>query len=217
MSEGISAAANARAFHPPFQYEYPQASPCGAVLIYCKSGYNKLSMITSVRSDFEGPHKAGKRNHAAGGFYEVRGMFTQAAKVQDGDAEIYREMVEELGEGIIDIIPYAAFQKRREYLWDGMARIGNTQFVHMQVHKSLEVTKDEFFKILSLPPTDERAGFKVESFEMEDNHYLAGHPDSYVRDRLKDFLYPVEVDMAVRWFRKLEDKARDNYTPASNW
>lgn len=217
MSEGISAAADARAFKAPFQYEYPQASPCGAVLIYCKTGHNKLSLITSVRSDFEGAHKAGRRNQAAGGFYEVGEMFNQVSKVQDGDAELYREMMEELGEDIVDIISYEDFKKRREYLWDGMTRVGNTQFVHMQVHKTLEVTKDEFFKILALPPTEERAGFKVEAFEYEDNHYLAEKPEDYVRDRLKDFLYPVEVDMAVRWFKKIESKAKDEFTPASNW
>jgi len=214
MSEPLAAAH--AAFSAPFSYAFPQASPCGAVLIYCRTDPHNVTLLTSTRAHFEkGDDGSEKRNHAAGGFYEVKDMFTEVSKVQDGDAEIYREMTEELGEGIADIIPYKDFVKRRKYLWDGMTRVRDTMNVHMEVQKTLEVTPAELDKILRLPPTKERSGFKLEDFDIDDSDYNNGHPDSYIRERLVDFLYPSEVDMAVKWFHELEDAAKisGGFTP----
>lgn len=210
------AAVQPHTFGPPYIYDWPQASPCSAVLIYCRTSRDTVTLLTSLRSRFEEDAPVDKRNHASGGFYEVKDMFTEVSKVQDGDAELYREMTEELGKGIADIIPYDDFVKRRKYLWDGMARVRDTHIVHMQVHKTLEVTQAELDQILALPPTKERYGFKVEEFNLDESDLNSGHPDSYVRERLADFLYPTEVDMAVKWYRDLEQDAKINAirTPA---
>lgn len=186
---------------PMFTYHFPQGSPCGAVFAYKKEG-DAVTLITTVRATHVGPG----RSATAGGFWEVGSMLPKDVDtMQDGTAEIYREMHEELGEDIKTILPYDVFASRVEHLWDGMIRKrGN--IVHAVTQKMIELTPDEFDKIIALPKTDEQRGIKCETFLTR--HYKdAAEAERDVQKRLSDFRNADELAGAVRWFQKLDTRA----------
>lgn len=178
----------------PYQYEWPMAAPCSAILIYTRSG-NEVRLLTTHRDASVGTG----RSLSAGGFYEVKDMFNKTGKIQDGDAEIYREMVEELGEQIKTIIPYEDFEKRVTYVWDCMVTSPDPQIVHNVIFKALEISPAEMEKIMALPRTDEQTGKTIEKFMLNEKESAES-----VLARLADFKYPHEAQATVRWLQALK-------------
>lgn len=179
-----------------FTYDYAQASPCSNILIYTRSGYD-VALLTQKRTAVVGTGRA----LSAGGFDEVKDMFNEYGKIQEGDAETYREMHEELGEEIKTIIPYDDYHERVAYVWDFSRRIRDTQFVEKVVTRSLEVTQGEMDAILALGNTSEQNGKVLEHFNLKQT------TDGEIREQLKDFRYPHEVEGAVRWFHQMKRSA----------
>jgi len=215
MSEPLPAAAKSAATPAPtkkpvFCYEYPQASPCAALVGYTLKG-NELSILTTFRAASVGSG----RSLTAGGFYEVKDMFTVPDKLQDGDAELYREMHEELSDEIKTLIPYEDFAARSEYLWNGMRRIGTGGSVHAITQKSLRLSEREKDAILAMPDTSEQVGKKMETFLLG-AYKDAAEAETAIRERLADFKYPVEVGGVVKLYNKLNNP-KPVFEPVGGW
>ena len=181
-----------------YTYAFAQASPCRAVL-----GYEIKDNILNLLTTFCDASVGGGRSNMAGGFDEI-GKFLQGPPdaVMDGDEELYRECKEELGDEFEKIIPYADFHERVEHLWDGKRRVGGSQIVHDITQKALRFKDGELDAILALPRTEERVGFKVESFLLG-SFTDAADAEEKVRERLSDYRHSVEVDGAVRLVQKV--------------
>ncbi|HEY8963751.1 MAG TPA: hypothetical protein VIN59_04730, partial [Alphaproteobacteria bacterium] len=178
-----------------YTYDWPQASPCSNILIYTREG-SILNLLTTQRTSKVGIGRA----LSAGGFNEVKDMFNEVGKISEGDAETYREMHEELGEAIKQIIPYEDFHERQEYVWDFMRRVRDTIGVESVITRSLEVSQAEMDAILALSSTEEQNGKVIERFD------LAKTTEDSIRARLSDFHYAHEAEATVRWFKKLQKK-----------
>ena len=176
-----------------YTYKWPMTAPCSAVLIYTRSG-SELKLLTTQRHESVG---AG-RGLSAGGFYEVKDMFNAAGKMQDGRAETYREMFEELGEGIKQILPYDAFAARVRHLWDGMVASDDPAVIHNVTFRMLEVSATEMAAIMALPPTDEQTGKTLEIFQID-----SSTDDELIARRLADFKYGHEVEAAKMWYARM--------------
>lgn len=187
----------------PYTYDYPQASPCSAIVIYTRRG-NEVFMLTTVRDASVGEG----RSLGAGGFDEVKDAFNRAGEMIDGRQETYREMWEELGEGLKQIIPYESFKSRVQYLWDGLIPSKKHPLVEKVVFRTLEVTQAEMYAILSLPPTSEQKGKKLELFTINDDPNVPVN-SQVVQQALIGFKYAHEVEAAKMWFEKLEEKAKE--------
>lgn len=195
----------------PYTYDYPQASPCSAIVIYTRSG-NQVSMLTTVRDASVGEG----RSLGAGGFDEVKNAFNRAGEMIDGREETYREMWEELGEGLKQIIPYADFAARVEYLWDGMIPNKKHPLVEKVVFRTLEVTQAEMDAIVALPPTSEQKGKKLETFTLNDDRSMPVNTQ-VVEQALTGFKYAHEVEAAKMWFARMERRAKEAAPTAGGW
>jgi len=183
-------------------YEFPQASPCSCIVIYTRNG-NEVSMLSTVRDASVGVG----RSLSAGGFDEVQNAFHRAGQMIDGIEETYREMWEELGIGLQQIIPYEDFKKRVEYLWDGLIPKEQHPLVEKVVFRTLEVTQEEMDAIMALPPTSEQKGKKLETFTLNDDRDVPVN-SQIIGQVLTGFKYPHEVEAARMWFEKMEQKAK---------
>lgn len=196
---------------PKFCYEYPQASPCGALILYTLDG-DKLDVLTTQRAECVGTG----RSVAAGGFWEVKHALAVPDITIDGSEELYREFHEELGEEIKTIIPYEQFLQRVEPIWDGMRHIGNGLGVHAITQKSMRVSVSEMAAICALPDTAEQVGKKIESFLLGAFNNAA-EAATHIRERLHDFRYPVEVEGVVKLYDRLERAQQPAFVPAGGW
>ena len=194
-----------------YTYDFPQASPCSVVLIYTRDD-DKLTLLTTKRANIVGPG----RSLSAGGFDEVKDTFdklnnkfnVKAGELVDGLAETYREMHEELSEGFKAIISYEEFEKRAEYLWDGMVPTEEFPVVHKVVARTLEVSKAEMEAIMALPSTSEQIGKKLEHFDL--NFEKDQKVDtSAIFNALTGFKYDHEVQLAAKWYKREQLRAQD--------
>ena len=185
-----------------YTYDYPQASPCSNIVIYTRSG-NDVALLTTDRH----PSVGAGRSISSGGFDEVKDVFHKAGQMQDGCADTYREMWEELGEALKTILPYDDFKSRVEYLWDGMVATPTHPIVHKIVTRMLEVTQDEMDAIMALPPTTEQVGKKLEHFALNPDPAVPVNTQ-IVEKALTGFKYPHEVEVAKMWFAKMERQAK---------
>lgn len=182
-------------------YDFPQAASCGAVILYTKNG-NTLRLLTTKRAEAMG----GGRSLSAGGFYEVKEMFNApVGQVRDGKKDVYREMYEELGEEIKALIPYSAFEKRGEFISEGLVNKGNG-FVNRPAWYALKITEKQMEKVIALSQTNEQVGKVIEEFEI-----TKSPKDGYIQDRLSDFLNPEEIYAAQKWYTKMNQKHKGNY------
>lgn len=176
-----------------YTYKWPMAAPCSAILIYTRSG-SELTLLTTHRA----PAVGVGRCLSAGGFYEVKDMFNTVGKMQDGRAETYREMVEELGEEINTIIPYEVFAGRVRHLWDGMVTSHDPAIIYNGTFRTLEVSAAEMAAIMVLPPTEEQIGKTLEVFQID-----SSTDDELIARRLADFKYGHEVEAAKMWYAQM--------------
>ena len=180
-----------------YVYDFPQASPCGAVLIYSVDDTH-VHMLTTKRAQKMG----GKRSLSAGGFYEVIEMLPMKdGEFRDGRIDIYREMIEELGEEMKDIIPEDVFLKNASYICDLMIRGHGNTVRHATTH-GLQVSKDVLDKILQLSNTEEQVGKVIETLPLSADKT----PQETIAERLHDFQYNEEVFAAKRWYANLVKK-----------
>lgn len=180
-----------------YTYEYPQGSPCGAVLLYTQKGA-EVTLLTTIRDAIVGEG----RSLSGGGFYNMKDIFMMKGYTRPGSRELYREMYEELGDPVKHIVPYRQFLRDAEIVWDGEWHLPGTQSVHSIIQKSLKITDAQMSAILKLPRTAEQKGKALETFNLKAN--LSG---TDIRNRIADFRYPVERDGVVRWYRKMQKKA----------
>ncbi len=190
-----------------YTYDFPQASPCSCVLIYTRDG-NDVTLLTTVRDSSVGEG----RSLSAGGFDEVKDAFNRAGEMIDGCEETYREMWEELGEDLKDIIPYADFKARVEYLWDGLIPNAKHPLVEKVVFRTLEVSQAEMDAIMALPSTSEQVGKKLERFTLNDDSSVPVN-SQLVEKALTGFKYPQEVKAAKMWYEREEQAAKNAAAP----
>lgn len=188
-----------------YTYEFPQASPCSNIQIYTRRG-NTVRLLITDRAAIVG---AGK-SLSAGGFDEVKDAFGRAGEMIDGTEETYREMWEELGEGMKEIIPLDDFKRRVEYLWDGMVPKETYPLVEKVVMRALEVTEAEMSAIMALPSTEEQVGKMIEMFTLDSDKSLDAPSTDFtsLSEHFDAFKYPHEVTAAQILLQRLETRAR---------
>jgi hypothetical protein len=186
-----------------FTYDFPQASPCSNISLYTKNG-NTVRLLITDRDASVGKGKS----LSAGGFDEVKDAFGRAGEMIDGIEETYREMHEELGEEIKEIIPYEDFKARVQYLWDGMVPTSKHPLVEKVVMRYMEVSEAEMDAIMALPSTSEQVGKKLIELELNDDAQAASTDFTSLSDDFNGFKYPHEVVAAQMLLQRLETQAR---------
>lgn len=186
-----------------YTYDWAQASPCSNIILYTLHG-NQLRVLITDRDKSVGEGKS----LSAGGFDDVKNAFYRAGEMIDGREETYREMFEELGEAIKEILPYEDFKHRVYYLWDGMIANAKHPNVEKVVMRAMQVTEAEMAAIMKLPPTSEQAGKEIKLFELNDDPAVP--VDTQIVDHmLTGFKYPHEVEAAKMLYERLETKVKD--------
>ncbi len=206
-------AAQSHAPTPKFCYDFPQGSPCANIILYTQDTDSKgtrLTIMTTIRA----PHVGAGRALSAGGFYEVKDMFNEVGKVQNGLKELYRECYEELGEEFKTIIPYEDFERRAQYLWSGMHRIRDTQLVHNILSMTMQISHEEMDAIVALPDTEEQIGKVLETFTLEYDGSTTS--EEAVMERFADFYHPMEKTVSAMFLAKQHAAFKgmvDDYVP----
>ncbi|MEC7028784.1 MAG: hypothetical protein VXW91_03850 [Pseudomonadota bacterium] len=186
-----------------YTYEWPQASPCSNIILYTLKG-NQLRILVTDRDQSVGIGKS----LSAGGFDEVKDAFHRAGEMIDGRAETYREMHEELGEGIKEILPYDDFKRRVYYLWDGLIANAKHPLVEKVVMRAMQVTEAEMSAIMALPSTSEQVGKEIKLFTLNDDPTRP--VDTQIVDHmLTGFKYPHEIEAAKMLYERLESAVKD--------
>ena len=198
-----------------YTYDFPQASPCGATLLYTIKD-NKLTLLTTRRSN--AVDDGGKRSLSAGGFAEVKDMIsgkTKAAgesltrilgalksdfsqeqlRITDHRQELYREMWEELGKEIKTLIPYQTFIDRSEIMAD-LNKHTKGNLVYTARMYAMEISEEVMDQIVALPNTSEQVGKVLETFDLD----LYVNAEKVITERLSDFANADEVIAAFNLY-----------------